>query len=44
VNGKHEPIGDAAVTALLTALSKKIWVRTLLWAAAFTALAFAIPA
>jgi len=43
VGGRHEPIGDPAVTALLTALSKQIWLRTTLWAALLTGIAFAIP-
>lgn len=43
VAGRHAPIGDPAVTALLTALSRQIWLRTTLWAALFTAIALAIP-
>lgn len=43
VAGRHEPIGDPAVTALLTALSWQIWRRTTLWAALFTGIVLALP-
>ena len=43
VNGRHEPIGDPTVTALLTALSKRIWIQSTLWALILTGLAFVVP-